>query len=129
MYNTRILYMGKPEICEISGFIVFAQLRKIFLCYIDKTLNSCYNDIVLTPIKLKGDANMLFSENIKTMRQKLFLSQEAFAKKLTVSVSTVNRWEIGKSVPNLSTMKRIKDFCDMHNVDYVPIEESWLAAR
>ena len=72
---------------------------------------------------------MLFSENIKTMRQKLFLSQEAFAKEVTVSVSTVNRWEIGKSVPNLSTMKRIKDFCDVHNVDYVPIEESWLAAR
>lgn len=53
---------------------------------------------------------MLFSDNIKTMRQKLFLSQEAFAKELTVSVSTVNRWEIGKSIPNLSTMKRIKDF-------------------
>ena len=72
---------------------------------------------------------MLFSDNIKTMRQKLFLSQEAFAKELTVSVSTVNRWEIGKSVPNLSTMKRIKDFCDVHNVDYLPIEASWLAAR
>ena len=72
---------------------------------------------------------MLFSDNIKIMRQKLFLSQDAFAKELTVSVSTVNRWEIGKSVPNLSTMKRIKDFCDAHNVDYVPIEESWLAAR
>lgn len=72
---------------------------------------------------------MLFSDNIKTMRQKLFLSQEAFAKELTVSVSTVNRWEIGKSVPNLSTMKRIKDFCDVHNVDYVPIEKSWMAAR
>lgn len=72
---------------------------------------------------------MLFSDNIKTMRQKLFLSQDAFAKELAVSVSTVNRWEIGKSVPNLSTMKRIKDFCDRHNVDYVPIEESWLAAR
>ena len=72
---------------------------------------------------------MLFSDNIKTMRQKLFLSQEAFAKELTVSVSTGVRWAIGKSVPNLSTMKRIKDFCDVHNVDYVPIEESWLAAR
>ena len=81
------------------------------------------------PIKLKGDANMLFSDNIKIMRQKLFLSQDAFAKELAVSVSTVNRWEIGKSVPNLSTMKRIKEFCDKHNVDYAPFEESWLAAR
>jgi predicted transcriptional regulator len=63
------------------------------------------------------------------MRQKLFLSQEAFAREIAVSVSTVNRWKIGKSVPNLSTVKRIKDFCDRHNVYYVPIEESWLAAR
>ena len=72
---------------------------------------------------------MLFSDNIKTMRQKLFLSQDAFAKELAVSASTVNRWEIGKSVPNLSTMKKIKDFCDRQNVDYMPIEESWLAVR
>lgn len=72
---------------------------------------------------------MLFSDNIKIMRQKQFLSQAAFAKELEVSVSTVNRWEIGKSVPNLSTMKRIKEFCDRNNVNYVPIEESWLAAR
>lgn len=80
-------------------------------------------------MKLKGDANMLFSDNIKIMRQRQFLSQAAFAKELEVSVSTVNRWEIGKSVPNLSTMKRIKEFCDRNNVNYVPIEESWLAAR
>lgn len=72
---------------------------------------------------------MMFSDNIKIMRQKLFLSQDAFAKELEISVSTVNRWEIGKSVPNFSTMKRIKDFCEKHNVDYVPIEESWLSAR
>lgn len=78
---------------------------------------------------MKGDANMLFSDIIKIMRQKLFLSQDAFAKELAISVSTVNRWEIGKSVPNLSTMKRIKYFCERHNVDYEPIEESWLAAR
>ena len=72
---------------------------------------------------------MMFSDNIKIMRQKLFLSQDAFAKELEISVSTVNRWEIGKSVPNFTTMKRIKDFCEKHNVDYVPIEESWLSAR
>lgn len=72
---------------------------------------------------------MLFSENIKIMRQKLFYSQDAFAKELKVTVSTVNRWETGKSVPNLSTMKRIKEFCEKNNVDYKPLEESWLANR
>lgn len=80
-------------------------------------------------MQLKGDASMLFSENIKIMRQKLFYSQDAFAKELKVTVSTVNRWETGKSVPNLSTMKRIKEFCEKNNVDYKPLEESWLANR
>ena len=72
---------------------------------------------------------MMFSESIKIMRQKLFYSQEALAKKLEVSISTVNRWEIGKSIPNLSTMKKIKDFCIENDVEYEPIEESWLANR
>ena len=70
---------------------------------------------------------MLFADLIRMMRQKLFLSQEAFAKQLNVSLSTVNRWETGKSKPNLSAMKHIKEFCDKNNADYVPLEESWLS--
>ena len=52
---------------------------------------------------------MAFFETIRTMRQKQFLSQDALAKELDVTLSTVNRWETGKSVPNLSTMKKSKD--------------------
>ncbi len=69
---------------------------------------------------------MTFSETIKTMRQRQFLSQEAFAKELAVTLSTVNRWETGKSVPNLSTMKRVKSYCESNKVNYEPIEQSWL---
>lgn len=69
---------------------------------------------------------MNFAENIKLARQKLFLTQEAFARKLNVALSTVNRWEKGKSKPNLSTMKQIKEFCEKNNADYVPLEKSWL---
>lgn len=69
---------------------------------------------------------MAFSETIRTMRQRQLLSQEALAKELAVTLSTVNRWETGKSVPNLSTMKKVKRYCESNTIDYEPIEQSWL---
>lgn len=38
-------------------------------------------------------------ENIRTVRQSLGLSQESFAHDIGVTFSTVNRWEMGHSVP------------------------------
>ena len=70
---------------------------------------------------------MRFAENVKQMRQCLFFSQEAFAKELNVNLTTVSRWETGKSKPNMSTMRQIKEFCEKHNADYEPLESSWLA--
>ncbi len=69
---------------------------------------------------------MTFAENIKQARQKLFYSQEAFAKELNVNLTTVSRWETGKSKPNMSTMRQIKEFCTTHDADYEPLEKSWL---
>ena len=37
---------------------------------------------------------MTYSDEIKSIRKKCFLSQEAFARALEVSFSTVNRWEL-----------------------------------
>lgn len=70
---------------------------------------------------------MRFAENVKQMRQRLFFSQEAFAKELNVNLTTVSRWETGKSKPNMSTMRQIKEFCEKHNADYESLESSWLA--
>lgn len=70
---------------------------------------------------------MTFAENIKQTRQRLFYSQEVFAKELSVNLTTVSRWETGKSKPNMSTMRQIKEFCAKHNADYEPLESSWLA--
>ena|GEM_PF-2344183 len=39
-----------------------------------------------------------FSDEIKKIRQSCFLSQEAFAKEIRVSFSSVNRWEGGRTV-------------------------------
>ena len=42
---------------------------------------------------------MAFSEEIKKLRQRLFMSQTAFAQELGVSYTTVNRWEMGRAKP------------------------------
>ena len=54
---------------------------------------------------------MVFSEEIKKLRQRLFMSQTAFAQELGVSYTTVNRWEMGRAKPTYKTMKLIDDYC------------------
>ena len=68
---------------------------------------------------------MSLSVSIKSLRQKAFMSQELFASALNVSVGTVNRWENGKSKPNITAMKKIKDFCDNNNLPFENIENEW----
>lgn len=69
---------------------------------------------------------MSYSEEIKKIRQKCFLSQEAFGRELGVSFSSINRWECGKSKPNMIAMKKIKDFCTDHDLDFSLLEEQWV---
>ena len=68
---------------------------------------------------------MTYSEEIKRLRQKCFLSQEACARELNVSFSSVNRWEGGKSKPNMAAMKKIKEFCEIQNIDFSALEKAW----
>ncbi len=70
---------------------------------------------------------MTFAEELKRTRQRTFLTQGAFAKEVNVSFSTVNRWESGKTKPNLIAMKSIKEFCERNNVNYSKLEELWLS--
>lgn len=65
---------------------------------------------------------MSIGEAIKSIRKKCFLSQEAFAKELGVSFTTVNRWETGKSVPTYKTLKLIDEYCK-HNDIAVDLSE------
>lgn len=68
---------------------------------------------------------MTCSEEIKKIRQKCFLSQEALGRELGVSFSSINRWESGKTKPNMSAMKKIKDFCEVQNIDFSLLEAEW----
>ena len=61
---------------------------------------------------------MSFAEAIKQIRYKSLLSQEAFAKMLGVSFTTVNRWETGKSKPSFKTLRIIDEYCKSKNIDF-----------
>jgi putative transcriptional regulator len=69
---------------------------------------------------------MNFAQEIKNIRQHCFLSQEAFARELNVSFSSVNRWEGGRAKPNMIAMKNIKSFCAAQNVDFSKLEQAWI---
>lgn len=69
---------------------------------------------------------MAYSEEIKKIRQKCFLSQEAFGREIGVSFSSVNRWEAGKTRPNIKAMKNIKAFCEKNNLPFEDVELAWL---
>lgn len=69
---------------------------------------------------------MSLAEVIRNTRMKSLLSQEDFAKALNVSVGSINRWENGKTKPNIIAMKAVKSFCEENNLDYSIIENEWL---
>ena len=72
---------------------------------------------------------MSLSDELKSIRQHSFLSQEAFARELNVSFSSVNRWEGGRAKPNIAAMKSIKAFCESHNIDFSNLEKEWFGVR
>ncbi len=68
---------------------------------------------------------MDFPKEIKRIRQRSFLTQQEFANVIGVAFSNVNRWESGRSEPNLKAMKSINTFCVDNNIPYEVLEESW----
>ena len=72
---------------------------------------------------------MSLSDSIKLIRQKTLLNQQEFADELDVGLTTVNRWEVGKSIPNIAAMKKIKAYCEKNGLSYELVENEWLSAR
>ena len=69
---------------------------------------------------------MILSELLKTLRTRMLMSQETFAKEMHVTVCTINRWENGKSKPNITAINKIKVFCNKNNIAFDDIEKAWL---
>lgn len=68
----------------------------------------------------------MLSNEIKLIRQKALMTQMEFSKHLKVSFSTINRWETGKSIPNFSALKNLKQFCTENNLPFEGVESEWL---
>ncbi len=69
---------------------------------------------------------MSLPDEIILIRKRGFYTQIEFAERIGVSFSTVNRWETGKMSPNVSTMKRLKTYCDELNIEFDNVEKAWL---
>lgn len=72
---------------------------------------------------------MSLSELVRNMRKRALLSQEEFAELLNLSVGTINRWENGKTKPNITAMKKIKAFCEGKAIPFEEIESEWLREK
>lgn len=49
-----------------------------------------------------------YGKTIKTLREKMTLTQMEFAEVLGVSFASVNRWEAGKHEPTMKTKRKLK---------------------
>jgi DNA-binding transcriptional regulator YiaG len=66
---------------------------------------------------------MMFDEILKEARRQLKLSQEQFAHELSVSFTTLNRWENNRSVPSRLAKLRIVEYCSKKGVSKSLVEE------
>ena len=66
---------------------------------------------------------MNFAMLVKYVRKELNLSQEQLARELSISCSTMNRWENGKSKPSQMAKELFYGFCKSRNVDINFVKE------
>jgi len=59
---------------------------------------------------------MEYSEKIKLLRDKLFVSQKELAEMLGVSFVSVNRWETGKFNPTIKAKKKLNVLFVQNNI-------------
>ena len=60
---------------------------------------------------------ILMKALIKKMRELASMSQEQFAKELSTTPVSINRWENGKTIPNLMAQNQLLEFCKKYNID------------
>jgi DNA-binding XRE family transcriptional regulator len=65
----------------------------------------------------RGMGLMPFSFIIKQVRMQLGLSQEQLARELSISFSTIDRWENRKSKPSQMAKELFYNFCKNNNID------------
>lgn len=63
-----------------------------------------------------------YSQIIKQLRGKAFLSQEKFASEIGFCPATLNRWEKGTKSPSFLSKQLLQSYCDKHNITIEIIE-------
>jgi DNA-binding transcriptional regulator YiaG len=66
---------------------------------------------------------MTIDEILKTIRKELNVSQEVLARDLSVSFTTLNRWENNKAKPSRLAMIQIKEYCATKGISAEVIAE------
>jgi DNA-binding transcriptional regulator YiaG len=59
---------------------------------------------------------MTINEVLKTIRKELNISQETLARDLSVSFTTLNRWENSRAKPSRLAMIQLKEYCKQKSV-------------
>lgn len=57
-----------------------------------------------------------YQKMVVSLRKKLILSQEDFAKLLGVSFASVNRWERGHHEPTIKVKRKIVELCEKQGI-------------
>ena len=60
----------------------------------------------------------MIGERIKDLREKLNMTQTALARRLGLSRSAVNAWEMGVSIPSVPYLLQLSELCQV-SVDYL----------
>jgi DNA-binding transcriptional regulator YiaG len=63
---------------------------------------------------------MDYSAILKTIREKLMISQEDLAKLLNVSYVSVNRWENEHHKPGYETRRKMAELCKKNGIEMKP---------
>ncbi len=66
-----------------------------------------------------------YQKMIVSLRNKLILSQEEFAKLLGVSFASVNRWERGHHEPTIKVKRKIVELCEKQGIQLMMKGERW----
>jgi putative transcriptional regulator len=75
--------------------------------------------------RMKASTNKDLGLLVRTVRQRLDLSQERFAAKLGVTFSSVNRWENGRAKPSPLALKQLKQLVDRLGTDAEDLREEY----
>ena len=67
---------------------------------------------------------MHFSEQVKSVRNILNMSQKQLANALNLSFATINRWENSRTAPSKLAQKTFYDFCESNFIDITQLSES-----